>query len=119
MSFVTILSAATQLGGQAAEVPIPWVRIVLAFLFCILVAVGAIATLRIRQGRLALPNWRRQLTAGLSLKSRSRLTILDRIMVAPGHQVVLFQCDAKSYLLHLGPQGAKVIDTLPASEAHS
>jgi hypothetical protein len=118
MTTLAILSAGAQIGSQAGGVAIPWLRIVLAFLFCIAVAAGAIAVLRIKQGQWTMPVWRRGLAARFSIDraSKPRLRVVGRLALAPGHQAVLLRCDDKCHLIHLGPQGSSVIDTFPAVE---
>lgn len=119
MSTLTLLSAGTQIGSEATSVAIPWVRIVLAFVFCILVAIGAIALLRVRQGTWDLGALRRRLSDGLpdTLIRARRLDLVEKLPMAPGHYAVLLRCDAAHVLLHLGPQGATVIADLPVQAA--
>lgn len=115
MSLLTLLSAGAQIGSEATSVAIPWVRIVLAFVFCILVAVGAITLLRVRQGHWDLGALRRRLSDGLpnTLIRTRRLDLIEKLPMAPGHYAVLLRCDARDFLLHMGPQGATVISDLP------
>lgn len=121
MSIMTIMGASAQIGSEATSVAIPWVRIAFAFAFCILVAVGAIALLRVRQGRWDAGDLRSLLKGGLpdGLTRARRLIMIERLPLAPGHHAVLLRCDNRDLLLHIAPQGATLIADLIAKDASS
>lgn len=116
MTTFTLLAVGTEIGSQASRVEIPWLRIALAFLFCIALAVGAITLLRLRQGQWTLPHWGRDWVGRLRDKRAgpARLSVVERVALSPGHQVILLRCDDKCHLIHLGPQGSALIATVSA-----
>lgn len=92
---------------------IPWARIVLAFLFCILVALAAIAFIRKRNGMPVLPaDLVHRLGQGqvVAPAAAGRLQIVQRLGVTPTSQLVVLKRGRQNYLLHLTNTGATEID---------
>lgn len=88
------------------EPQIPWARIVLAFFFCVGVAVAAIALLRWRGGENPLPALlRREATGG-----KPEFEIIERTRVAPGAQLCMLACRSRRYLIYIGPNDAVLLD---------
>lgn len=106
-------AAAPLATGSGPE--IPWSRIILAFFFCIGLAVAAITFIRARGGG----NDMRSLLKGLGAKMTGEpdeLTLVSRLRIGPGHQVCVIRCKHREYLLHIGPQSALLIDELSEQE---
>lgn len=103
--------------GQAPDLSIPWARIVLGLLFCLGLVVVAIMLIRKRQG---LPNRLADLRGAFStssfLASEGVLQIEHRLRLTPGSQVIILRCAERRYLVHLGPQGAQLLDRLADHE---
>lgn len=92
---------------------IPWARIVIAFLFCITLAIGAILWLRTRQGQ---PTSLSALWAQLKRPSTEivpkAMAIEQRLRITPTGQFLVLRCDERRYLLHVGSQQAQLLDRL-------
>lgn len=114
MTFLLLASGAERaLLGQGSGPDIPWFRLILAFLFCIGLAVVAIMAVRARAGMPVLPNRLSGLTKGLlegEVLPQERVTIIQRLPVAPGSQLILLKRGRQRYLLHLTASGATEID---------
>lgn len=94
---------------------IPWLRIILALGLCLALAAAAIWSLRVRHGLTAAPDWMRQFGAtdkGAQLAPGEQLQLVQRLVVSPGHQLVLVRLGARRYLLHLTASGATQIDCI-------
>lgn len=92
---------------------IPWGRLVLAFVFCILVALAAIAFIRKRNGMPVLPEdvIQRFGQGQISAPAASgRVQIVQRLGVTPTSQLVVLKRGRQNYLLHLTNSGATEID---------
>ena len=96
-----VTSSATMLEPQ-----IPWARIILAFFFCIGVAVAAIAFLRWRGGENPLPILLKREAA----KEKHAFEIIERTRVGPGAQLCMLACKERRYLIYIGPHGAVLLD---------
>ena len=98
-----------QLVTSAATMPepqIPWARIILAFFFCIGVAVAAIAFLRWRSGEVPLSALLRRVETD---KERA-FEIVERTRVGPGAQLCMLACRERRYLIYIGPNDAVLLD---------
>lgn len=116
IAHLTTLAAAAVPFAASGGPEIPWARIILAFFFCIGVAVAAIAFIRARNGGHEI----RFLLKGLGAKMATEpdaLALVSRLRVGPGHQVCLIRCKNREYLLHIGPQSALLIDDGGGAEA--
>lgn len=101
---------AQQLGGGGAP-DISLVRVFLALLVCLIVAVLAALLIRQRvKGGGSLPLFTR-----LGSTS-SRIRLIETRRVAPQSDVCLVECDGQEYLLLLSPAGASVLRQGLASE---
>lgn len=92
---------------------IPWVRLILAFLFCALLAGVAIWALKARYGTPLLPeNWRTLVAGGAAneVQADDRVRIAQRLAVAPGSQIIVLKRGKQNYLLHLTSSSATEID---------
>ena len=98
----------------ANGIDIPWLRIILALLFCLFLAVGAIGFVRARNGQPVLPEeWAPRLhfrEQGATDSSAQRLHIAQRLSMTPTSQIVLLKRGTVTYLLHLTPTSATQID---------
>lgn len=117
-NFMLLVATAPRAVAQAPDLSIPWARIVLGLLFCLGLVVLAILLIRQRQG---LPNrladWRSALVAGSIRPSDGVLQIEQRLRITPASQVIILRCAERRYLVHLGPQGAQLLDRLADREA--
>ena len=94
---------AQQLGGGGAP-DISLVRVFLALLVCLIVAVLAVWLLRQRiKGGGTLPLFTRFGT------TNARIRLIETRRVAPQSDVCLVECDGQEYLLLLSPAGASVL----------
>lgn len=99
---------------------IPWGRLILAFLFSIAVALGAILFIRVRNGLPAWPDklqrpWRTEGEA--AGKTGEKLAIVERLNVTPSSQIVVLRRGRQNYLLHLSASGATEIDRFETADA--
>lgn len=114
MSLLAILTVADNAAPLATggELDIPWIRIIVALIFSLVLAVVVINIFRVRNGLPAIPGGLSKrlglVTSGMDI--RSRLSIVQRLQVTPASQIVLLRRDDSYYLLHLTNQGATVID---------
>lgn len=114
MSFATplLLAQAAPAYGQGADISIPWARIILAFLFCIAVAAGAILWLRARQGRETSLRALVDRLAGPAAPTEQVLVVEDRLRASPTSQYLILRCGARRYLVHQTAQSAVLLDRL-------
>lgn len=98
---------------HAPDLSIPWARIVLGLLFCLGLVVVAVLLIRQRQG---LPNrladWRSALSATSIGAGNEVLQIEQRLRITPASQLIILRCAERRYLVHLGPEGAQMLDRL-------
>ena len=110
-----VLAAAGARFGRAADPDIPWLRIALAFLFCIALAVAAILLLRRYQGGRIDPA---TLLTGLvrpgPAATPRALRLEERLRLSATSQVLVLAWGGTSYLVHVGATGAQLIDRRPA-----
>lgn len=116
------MSALFHLAAAAAETAhfaggsdpdIPWVRIILAFLFCIALAIAAIGFIRVRNGMPLMPDRLGSSIAGVgdgTSAPSDRLQITQRLTLSPNSQVIVLKRGEQNYLLHVGANGATEID---------
>ena len=95
--------------GTASTPSVPWVRIVLAFLFCIALAVAAIAVLRHQQGRLRFTFAARAFPA-MAQAPRRRIEVIETRRISQHGDVCLLHCDEYSYLIAMGQAHAVLLD---------
>lgn len=114
MTLLALLTAAAPLAiARAPDLSIPWARIVLGLLFCFGLAVVAVLLIRQRQGLpSSLSDLRQALVAGTNSEANALLQIEQRMRVTPTNQFVILRCGTRRYLVHLGPQGAQMLDRL-------
>jgi flagellar biogenesis protein FliO len=94
--------------GQVDGFAVPWARIALALLFCLTLAVGAIALLRRRSGSPALPPF----ASFLSSHERDRereLELVERLQLSAASQICLVRCGEERLLLHVSATGAQLL----------
>lgn len=113
--FVTLAANAAPMTGLASgtDPAVPVGRIVLAFMFCIVLAIAAIGFIRVRNGMPLLPNgirWRIGKTLSYAAPSPEKLQIVQRLSVTPNSQLVVLKRGRQNYLLHLTNHGATEID---------
>lgn len=116
---MTVLSLLAMQAADAAPLAtgsapsIPWIRLILAFLFCIVIAVLAVAFIRKRNGLPLLPeHLQARLNQGATDQSsqQDRIQITQRLSVTPTSQLVVLRRGEQNYLLHLTNTGATEID---------
>lgn len=112
---ITMLSAASATIGQSAGFSIPWARIVLSLLFCLTLAVGAIAFIRRRSGAAVFPSFASLLSSAERGKQRD-LELLERLQLSPASQICLVRCGNKRLLVHVSAGGAQVLERLDTEE---
>lgn len=92
---------------------IPWLRIVLAFLFCIGIAVAAIAFMRVRNGLPTMPKALRERLIQnpdyTDLRS-DRLEVVQRVGIMPSGQLLVVRRGTRNYVLYLTAHGSSEID---------
>lgn len=100
--------------AQGSEPVIPWLRIVLAFAFCIALAVAAILWMRARQqgGQVDLNTLLARFASPAGAPARQALEVEHRLRVTATGQFLLLRCEQRRYLVHVGSQGAELIDRL-------
>ncbi|KPL68270.1 hypothetical protein SZ64_09135 [Erythrobacter sp. SG61-1L] len=93
-------------GGSAPDVP--WLRLVLAFAFCIAVAFGAVLLLRRHQrgGGPVLPIALLERRTGGPAR---RLSVIETRRASPNGDLCLVECDGETWLLVLTPAGTTVL----------
>lgn len=98
--------------GQGVD--IPWVRIILALFFCLLVALAAIGLIRARNGMPAVPDELARRLRGENAPrnggDNERIHIAQRVNVTSTSQIVVVKRGEVNYLLHLTNSGATQID---------
>lgn len=95
--------------GTANAPGVPWARIVLAFVFCIALAVGAIAILRHHQGRLRFTFAARAFPA-MAQAPRRRIEVIETRRISQHGDVCLLHCGGHSYLIAMGQACAVLLD---------
>lgn len=115
MLFYLIAASAQNAPMAYAETPgIPWIRITLAFAFCIFLAIAAIGFIRIRNGLTFVPDeWRARLQGNGKEErplNREWINVVQRVNLMPGSQLVVVQCGQLHYLLHITGSAVTVID---------
>ena len=115
-SLIASVDPAIALGSSGPA--IPWVRIVLAFAFCALVAGGAIFLMHRKNGRTAGWDWRRLIASDATHQPGANppLRVTQQLQVVPGGRIVMLECEGRRYLLHVNAQGSQLIDRLDAVE---
>lgn len=112
-ALLTIIAQAAPAYSRAADPAVPWARLILAFLLCLILAAGAILWLRARQGA---PTDLRALVDGIVGAGKAapipELEIEERLRVSPTGQLLRVRCGVRRYLVHIGPHGASLIDRL-------
>ena len=123
---MTIFATLATAVGDAAPLAtgtapaIPWGRLVLAFAFCIVIALGAIAFIRKRNNMPLLSDdtlRRLGMGGGAGTMPHDRLQITQRLSVTPNSQLVVLKRGSQNYLLHLTNTGATEIDRFTDDEA--
>jgi flagellar biogenesis protein FliO len=108
-----LLAAATAPIVYGEGPSIPWARVVLSLLFCIALAVAAIAFIRKRSGQAALG----PLTGLIPRVERGvprKLELLERLPLAATSQLCLVRCGDKRLLILVSSGGAQLIERLDA-----
>jgi len=108
MVSATILMLATVPIGREENFAIPWARIVLALLFCLALAVAAIAVRRRRLGFSATPSFASLLAFNGAREDRE-LELLERLQLSPTSQICLIRCGHRRLLLHISAAGAQLL----------
>ena len=98
--------------GTASSPGIPWLRIALAFLLCIALAVGAILLLRRHQGRLRGDGLSRHFAAAAHIPRR-QIAVIETRRVSQHGDVCLIHCHGHAYLLAVGQGHATVLNCRP------
>jgi flagellar biogenesis protein FliO len=114
---ITMLSAASATIGQSAGFSVPWARIALSLLFCLTLAVAAIAFIRRRSGAAVLPSFASLLSSAERGKQRD-LELLERLQLSPASQICLVRCGNKRLLVHVSAGGAQVLERLDTEDVH-
>lgn len=94
---------------------VPWLRIFLALCLCLALAGAAIWAMRVRYGLSVVPERLRQFVTterGDHAAPVEQLQLVQRLVVSPGHQLVLVRLGQRRYLLHLTASGATQIDCI-------
>lgn len=117
MSILMHLSAAAAEAAPLATgtgPDIPWGRVLLAFLFCVALAIAAIGFLRVRNGMPLLPEGLMRgggsTSDGFPGKASERMQIVQRLSITPTSQIIMLKRGKQNYILHVGNQGATEID---------
>lgn len=112
-ALLTILAQAVPAYSRAADPVVPWARLILALLFCIILAAGAIIWLRARQGAaLDLRALADRLAGAGKTAVPPEMEVEERLRVSPTGQLLRVRCGLRRYLVHIGPHGAHLIDRL-------
>ena len=98
--------------ATATSPAIPWLRIALAFGFCLALAIAAIGLLRHHQGRLRLAGLARRFPA-LRPAPRRQITVIESRRVSQHGDVCLLHCHGHSYLIALGQGDMLLLDRQP------
>ena len=109
MSALHILAAGASL-AQVEGPSVPWARIAVAFLFCIGVAVGAIAVMRRRMGHRGGFDLGRALPLLRGVPPRPReLELLERLALSPTAQLAVVRHGERKLLIVTSPAGAHLL----------
>ena len=95
--------------ASGAAPAIPWLRLVLSFLFCIAVAGGASLALRRYRGKSGTPPWAALFSRTKPAPLR-RLRILETRRASQYGDLCLVEIDTQLYFLALTPGGAVLLD---------
>lgn len=95
--------------GTATSPGIPWLRIALAFLLCIALAIAAVLTLRRHQGR---QDWAilTRCFSTMAQVPRRQITVIETRRVSQHGDVCLIHCHGRAYLLAMGQGHATLLD---------
>lgn len=114
--FISLLATAPQIGRIAygEGLDIPWLRIILALVFCLFLATAAIVLIRARKGMPIVPaeiaKRFRVSDADTRASIDQNIRIAQRLAVTPSSQLVVIKRGQLNYLLHLTDVGATEID---------
>jgi len=114
MSMLSIHSAAAEgvalASGSAPD--IPWLRIALVLIFCLLLAMLAIGFVRLRYGLPFLPDRlaKQALPSGLSTGEQGKIAITQRLPLGQNSQFVVLSRGSTHYVLHVSQQSVTEID---------
>jgi len=115
-AIVLAAPAAAQRLGQGADDPVSLWRVVLALLFCLMIAVLAALVLRARMTGRPLPAI---FTIGSG--QGARLRKLESVRMSHQVELSIVTCDGRDILVAVGPQGAQVLrdlsPTAPSEQA--
>ena len=104
-----LLATAAAPIGQADGPSVPWARIVLSLLFCIALAVAAIAFIRKRSGQAALGPLA-TLMSHVERGAPRQLELLERLPLTATSQLCLLRCGESRLLVLVSPAGAHVVE---------
>lgn len=98
--------------GQAPDDDISYVRVVVALLLCLMLAVAGAVVLKARSGA-GFP----RLNAGRLLqlfapKQSRRLELVETLRVGPQANLCIVRCDGEDLLLASGPEGTELLERL-------
>ena len=110
---LSVLAATARHPVGIADAPaIPWLRIVLALLFCLILSAAAILMLRrfgVGGGGSAPP-----FLAGLKrISGSAEIEIIETRRASAHGQVCLFHCRGNAYLISITSGGTTLIDKMP------
>lgn len=100
--------SAQRLGG-AASADVSLVRVFLALLFCLILAILAVFIIRQRYGG-RLPSF-----FGRMASTNSRIRLVESRRIGPQADLCLVDCDGQEYLLLLSPGGPLLLKERPIS----
>jgi flagellar biogenesis protein FliO len=107
---LALLAAAAAPLAYGEGPTVPWARIVLSLLFCLAVAVGAIAVIRRRAGQPPLGALTALLLPRGGHAVPRQLELLERLALTPTSQVCLVRCGDRRLVVLVSPGGAQVVD---------
>jgi flagellar biogenesis protein FliO len=108
---LTLLAAAAAPIAHGSAFSVPWARIALSLLFCIALAVAAIALIRRRTGHTALGPIAALIARGEQAAPRG-LELLERLPLTATSQLCLVRCGDERLLILISPGGAQLIERL-------
>ncbi|GAA4044792.1 hypothetical protein [Parerythrobacter jejuensis] len=113
LSLLAAVAADTAPLATGTGPSIPWGRIILAFVFCILLAVAAIGFIRVKNGMSLIPDTmaaRMSASGEVTAPPAGKMQIVQRLSVTPASQLVIVRRGTQNYMLHLTNHGATEID---------